>query len=517
MLVARGRRGRRRRIGVGPWSKGARRQARRRLRHGTGFTARPWRRSRRPTRRRSSRSTTPSTSRRRRTSRPRRSPRRRARRLAGAVISGGDHFEAVGKPEEGEKLIANTGEVHGFKKARGDSRQTAAVVMPYDGKISLLTDGDGVASSSRTWATPSTSCRRPTTAQHKDFAPENYADPTMSTCCCARLHGRRRRTEEGPDVHEPRRGQDGRVRFLDSDTGNAMNMPNPVAIRGQSASSPRSCDGPAGPGPSPRGGIDRVRGGVDSSGPDRRSRPVPPCCATAVGGDGATRSSATWPTWCRAGAPDDPRIGGRCLTGHGRRDRAVVDPQSAGGPGIISVGAGFAVAAGMTAGLSGSFVRARASHGRRRRGCAHRVRRVVHQRIADPDPRRRRRVGGLHRHDAAGAAAHAVLDVRQWTVGSLSEDNRRCGARRGRTRPQHGHSRFRAVDGPVGHGRRRRGGLGASRAIRAAMLPAVVVLASAATAAVGPVACGVRRTALIRPLTGPSLPAAGGHAAAGAP
>lgn len=183
-------------------------------------------------------------------------------------------------------------------------------------------------------------------------------------------------------------------------------------------------------------------------------------------------------------------------------------------PGIIGItsGAGFAVAAGMTVGLAGSFARAPLAMA----GAAAAALIVFGASRASADPLTLILVGvGASAAFTAATTllalqSHAVLDgMRQWTVGSLS--GRTTGdaalAVGGLVLGAAVAAAFARSMDLLAMGDDAAAGLGASPgAIRAAMLVAVVVLAGAATAAVGPVAfVGFAAPHLIRPLTGPSL------------
>ncbi|MFD8880168.1 iron-siderophore ABC transporter substrate-binding protein [Corynebacterium xerosis] len=143
--------------------------------------------------------------------------------------------EAVGKPEEGEKLIADTeAKFTEFKKAHPETAgQAAAIVMPYDGKIGLYTDGDGRGQfiEDLGYTIPDELQKTDDGTFYKDFAPENYVDlDDVDVLFVLDYMGAADALKKDPTFMNLDVVKDGRVRFLDSDTGNAMSMPNPVTI-----------------------------------------------------------------------------------------------------------------------------------------------------------------------------------------------------------------------------------------------------------------------------------------------
>lgn len=143
--------------------------------------------------------------------------------------------EAVGKPEEGAKLIADTeAKFTEFKKEHPETAdQTAAIVMPYDGRIGLYTDGDGRGRfvENLGYTIPDDLQKTDDGTFYKDFAPENYADLNdVDVLFVLDYMGAVDALKKDPTFMNLDVVKDGRVRFLDSDTGNAMSMPNPVTI-----------------------------------------------------------------------------------------------------------------------------------------------------------------------------------------------------------------------------------------------------------------------------------------------
>ncbi|WP_410762434.1 ABC transporter substrate-binding protein [Corynebacterium rhinophilum] len=142
--------------------------------------------------------------------------------------------DAVDKEDEGDKLIADTEKA--FEEFRREHTElqgkSAAIVMPYDGKIGLYTDEDG-----RGQFIEDLGMEIPDELQGDgssffvDIAPENYAKLNqVDHLFVLDYNGsadvlKKDRTFQGLDIVK-----DGRVRYLDTDTGNAMSMPNPVTI-----------------------------------------------------------------------------------------------------------------------------------------------------------------------------------------------------------------------------------------------------------------------------------------------
>ncbi|QNE88850.1 iron-siderophore ABC transporter substrate-binding protein [Corynebacterium incognita] len=142
--------------------------------------------------------------------------------------------KAVGKESEGEELITKTEEA--FEEFRNNHKdvqgKTAAMVMPYSGKLGLYTSGDG-----RGQFIENLGFEIPDELEGDgnsffvDLAPENYSKLNdVDYLFVLDYNGavdelKKDKTFTGLDIVK-----DGRVRYLDTDTGNAMSMPNPVTI-----------------------------------------------------------------------------------------------------------------------------------------------------------------------------------------------------------------------------------------------------------------------------------------------
>lgn len=142
---------------------------------------------------------------------------------------------AVGKQADGERLIEETKDKFAeFKKEHPDTAgQTAAIVMPYDGKVGLYTDGDGRGQfiENLGYTIPDELQKTDDGTFYKDFAPENYAElGDVDVLFVLDYMGAAEALKKDPTFMGLDIVNEGRVRFLDSDTGNAMSMPNPVTI-----------------------------------------------------------------------------------------------------------------------------------------------------------------------------------------------------------------------------------------------------------------------------------------------
>lgn len=141
---------------------------------------------------------------------------------------------AVGKASQGEKLIEETEKAFAdFKQAHPELEgKSAAIVMPYDGKIGLYTSGDGRGQFIEDLGfTIPEQLQGDGSSFFVDYAPENYAALNdVDYLFVLDYNGavdalKNDATFQGLDVV-----RDGRVRYLETDVGNAMSMPNPVTI-----------------------------------------------------------------------------------------------------------------------------------------------------------------------------------------------------------------------------------------------------------------------------------------------
>ena len=142
--------------------------------------------------------------------------------------------DAVDKEDDGEKLIKDTEKA--FEEFRREHTElqgkSAAIVMPYDGKIGLYTDEDGRGQFIEDLGMEiPDELKGDGSSFFVDIAPENYAKLNqVEHLFVLDYNGsadvlKKDKTFQGLDIVK-----DGRVRYLDTDTGNAMSMPNPVTI-----------------------------------------------------------------------------------------------------------------------------------------------------------------------------------------------------------------------------------------------------------------------------------------------
>ncbi|OFP86317.1 ABC transporter substrate-binding protein [Corynebacterium sp. HMSC059E07] len=141
---------------------------------------------------------------------------------------------AVDKEEEGDKLIDKAqGAFDEFKESHPElNGKRAAIVMPYDGKLGLYTsdDGRGQFIEDLGFEIPQ-ELEGDGSSFFVDYAPENYSQLNdVDYLFVLDYNGavdelKKDSTFQGLDVVK-----DGRVRYLETDTGNAMSMPNPLTI-----------------------------------------------------------------------------------------------------------------------------------------------------------------------------------------------------------------------------------------------------------------------------------------------
>ncbi|OFQ90437.1 iron siderophore-binding protein [Corynebacterium sp. HMSC056E09] len=141
---------------------------------------------------------------------------------------------AVEKEEEGDKLIDKAqGAFDDFKESHPElNGKRAAIVMPYDGKLGLYTsdDGRGQFIEDLGFEIPQ-QLEGDGSSFFVDYAPENYSQlNNVDYLFVLDYNGavdelKKDSTFQGLDVVK-----DGRVRYLETDTGNAMSMPNPLTI-----------------------------------------------------------------------------------------------------------------------------------------------------------------------------------------------------------------------------------------------------------------------------------------------
>ncbi|AIG63663.1 iron siderophore-binding protein [Corynebacterium atypicum] len=141
---------------------------------------------------------------------------------------------AVDKSDEGDKLIEKTKQAfQDFRESHPDLQgKTAAAVMPYDGKIGLYTTGDG-----RGQFIADLGFEIPKKLEgdgdefFRDISPENYAELNgVDYLFVLDYNGAVEQLKNDPVFQNLDVVREGKVRYLDTDTANAMSMPNPVTI-----------------------------------------------------------------------------------------------------------------------------------------------------------------------------------------------------------------------------------------------------------------------------------------------
>ncbi len=142
--------------------------------------------------------------------------------------------EGVGKGSEGQELIKQTQQV--FEDFRRDHPEVqgarAAIVMPYDGKIGLYTaeDGRGQFVEDLGFDIPD-ELQGDGSTFFVDYAPENYTElNNVDYLFVLDYNGLVDQIKNDPTFKNLDVVRDGRVHYLDTDTGSAMSMPNPVTI-----------------------------------------------------------------------------------------------------------------------------------------------------------------------------------------------------------------------------------------------------------------------------------------------
>lgn len=142
--------------------------------------------------------------------------------------------QAVGKEEEGDRLIKETEEKFAqFKKDHPELQgKRAAIVMPYEGKIGLYTDGDGRGQFIRDLGfTNPKELQGDGSSFFVDYAPENYAKlNNVDYLFVLDYNGALNALKKDATFQKLDVVKDGRVRYLETDVGNGMSMPNPVTI-----------------------------------------------------------------------------------------------------------------------------------------------------------------------------------------------------------------------------------------------------------------------------------------------
>ncbi|WP_255366123.1 iron-siderophore ABC transporter substrate-binding protein [Corynebacterium sp. MC3] len=142
--------------------------------------------------------------------------------------------KALNKEAEGEKLIADSEQAfQDFREAHPDLQgKTAVIGMPYDGKFGVYTSGDGRGSfiEKLGFKIPE-KFNGDGSSFFLDWSPENYVDfNDVDYLFVLDYYGAidaLKNDENFMDLDVNKRGG---VYWLDTDTANAMSMPNPLTI-----------------------------------------------------------------------------------------------------------------------------------------------------------------------------------------------------------------------------------------------------------------------------------------------
>lgn len=141
---------------------------------------------------------------------------------------------ALGKEDEGQQLIDDSEKAFSdFRDAHPELQgKSAVIVMPYDGKLGVYTSGDGRgAFLEKLGFTIPEKFNGDGSSYFVDWSPENYSDLNdVDYVFVLDFHG----TADALKSDSVFQGLDvtkrGGVRWLDTDTANAMSMPNPLSI-----------------------------------------------------------------------------------------------------------------------------------------------------------------------------------------------------------------------------------------------------------------------------------------------
>src|SRR5699024_2672097 len=143
--------------------------------------------------------------------------------------------DAVGMHDEGQGLIEKSEQrLAQFRRNHpGLQGKKAAVVMPYDGKLGLYTEGDGRGAMIERlgFTIPDQLQATPDGTFYKDIAPENYNElEVVDYLFVLDYNGAAARIKDDPMFQSLDLVREGNVYYIPQDVGNAMSMPNPLTI-----------------------------------------------------------------------------------------------------------------------------------------------------------------------------------------------------------------------------------------------------------------------------------------------
>lgn len=142
--------------------------------------------------------------------------------------------QALNKEAEGEKLIADSEHAfQDFREAHPELQgKTAVIGMPYDGKFGVYTSGDGRGSfiEKLGFKIPE-KFNGDGSSFFLDWSPENYADfNDVDYVFVLDYYGAIDALKNDATFMDLDANKRGGVYWLDTDTANAMSMPNPLSI-----------------------------------------------------------------------------------------------------------------------------------------------------------------------------------------------------------------------------------------------------------------------------------------------
>lgn len=143
--------------------------------------------------------------------------------------------DAVGEHDRGQELIAQSEQtLEEFRNEHPELQgKTAAVVMPYAGKLGLYTEGDGRGDMIEKlgFTIPEELQATPEGTFYRDIAPENYRElNSLDYLFVLDYNGAVEQLKNDPIFSDLDIVKQDKVVYLDEDTGNAMSMPNPLTI-----------------------------------------------------------------------------------------------------------------------------------------------------------------------------------------------------------------------------------------------------------------------------------------------
>lgn len=146
-----------------------------------------------------------------------------------------DISAAVGKEKEGEEQIKKAEKAFAeFREKHPELQgQTIAVAMPYDGKLGMYTEGDsrGAFLTELGFTIPDTLPQPEEGSFYVDVAPENYHRlGDVDHLFILDYQGAADAIKDDPAFRDIDAVKNGRVHYIDEDTGNAMSMMNPLSI-----------------------------------------------------------------------------------------------------------------------------------------------------------------------------------------------------------------------------------------------------------------------------------------------